>query len=85
MNDKKKVDLKIPKYLNEWCTSNLPATSSIEIRPGSTSFYAVCDNCYYDYVYGGVYTYSWNDSKRSGPKRRGVSYIMSIDSSYKVK
>jgi len=75
MNDIEKVDLdlEIPKCLNEWCTSGLPATRSIEIRPGSTSYHAVCDNCYYDYVYGGVYIYSWKDNQRKWTKEEELN------------
>ena len=37
----------------------LPATRSIPIRPDSPNIRRrVCENCYYDYEFEGIYTYS---------------------------
>jgi len=40
----------------------LPATRYIPIRPDTPNmFRRVCENCYYDYEFEGIYTYSYKD------------------------
>jgi hypothetical protein len=53
----------IPQCFIRWCTSNLPATHSIPIRPGSENYVRVCDNCYYDFAFEGISIYSWTDEQ----------------------
>ncbi len=42
----------------------MPATCYIPIRPGSPNLRRrVCENCYYDYEFEGIYTYSYTDEQ----------------------
>ena len=42
----------------------MPATRWIPIRPDSPNlFRRVCENCYYDYEFEGISTYSYNDEQ----------------------
>jgi hypothetical protein len=53
-------DFEFPKCTIQWCTSNLPATRYIPIRSDEPTIkHRVCENCYYDYEFEGIYTYSY--------------------------
>jgi hypothetical protein len=42
----------------------LPATRFIPIRPDSPNIRRrVCENCYFDYEFEGIYTYSYTDER----------------------
>jgi hypothetical protein len=53
-------DFEWPKCTIGWCTTNLPGIRYIPIRPDSPNIrHRVCENCYYDYEFEGIYTYSY--------------------------
>jgi hypothetical protein len=49
----------------------LPATRSIPIRPDTPNIRRmVCENCYYDYEFEGICTYSWRDTDELSEEER---------------
>jgi hypothetical protein len=60
------LGFEFPQCTTRWCTSNLPATRSIPMRssiPDVRPFKRVCENCYYDYEFEAIETYSITDEE----------------------
>jgi hypothetical protein len=60
------LDFEFPRCTTRWCSSNLPATKSIPMRssiPDVRLFRSVCENCYYDYEFEGIETWSITDEE----------------------